>query len=143
MKKTLAILTAAALMGAATLTTPTPAEARGGRIAAGILGGLAAGAILGGALYGAPYYYGPGPVYYDYPPHLITTRTVTGRVTRCGTGAAGACGACASATDETNASTATTDGPEPVRTTSFSRMLRATSGRPGACAGGGRRNSRA
>lgn len=56
----LAAAVAAALAAAA--FTPQPAEARGGRIAAGVLGGLAAGAIIGGAF--GPRYYGPGYGYY-------------------------------------------------------------------------------
>jgi hypothetical protein len=70
MKKSLAILVGGAMLAAAALTTPTPAEARGGRILGGILGGLATGALLGAVI--APHYYyddgyyGPGPYYY-YP----------------------------------------------------------------------------
>lgn len=59
-KAILAAVAAAALV--ATSVAPQPAEARGGRIAAGVLGGLAAGAILGGAF--GPRYYGPGYGYY-------------------------------------------------------------------------------
>jgi hypothetical protein len=70
--KTITALAAAAALTVAVIGTPQPAEARGGRIAAGIIGGLAAGAILGGIAshngyygYGPGYYgYGPGPVYY-------------------------------------------------------------------------------
>jgi hypothetical protein len=71
--KTLTAIAAAATLGAAALVTPTqPAQARGGAVAAGIIGGLAAGAIIGsaaahGPYYGPGYYYGPGPVYYG--PH--------------------------------------------------------------------------
>lgn len=71
--KTLTAIAAAASLGAAVLVTPTqPAQARGGAVAAGIIGGLAAGAIIGsaaahGPYYGRSYYYGPGPVYYG--PH--------------------------------------------------------------------------
>lgn len=75
MKKMLLATGAAALIAVSALSAPTPAEARGGRVAAGVIGGLAAGAIIGGALAGAPAYgYGPGyapgygyyggPVYY-------------------------------------------------------------------------------
>jgi hypothetical protein len=70
MNKTLIAIAAAATLGLATVAAPQPAEARGGRIAAGIIGGLAIGGILGaaaahGPYYGpGPYYYGPGPVYY-------------------------------------------------------------------------------
>ncbi len=66
MKKMLLATGAAALIAVSALATPTPAEARGGRVAAGVIGGLAAGAIIGGALAGAPAYaYGPG---YGYAP---------------------------------------------------------------------------
>lgn len=71
MKKPLIAIAAAATLAIASLAAPQQAEARGGRIAAGIIGGLAAGAIIGSAVahgpyyYGPPgYYYGPGPVYY-------------------------------------------------------------------------------
>jgi hypothetical protein len=69
------MLTAFAVAGAlalATIAAPSAADARGGgRVAAGILGGLAAGALIAGAANGyyggGPYYaYGPGP-YYAYP----------------------------------------------------------------------------
>ncbi len=68
--KTLTALAAAATLGLATIAAPQPAEARGGAIAAGIIGGLAAGALIGAAVngpyygYGPGYYYGPAPVYY-------------------------------------------------------------------------------
>lgn len=67
MTKTLLTLAAAASIAVAALAVPTTADARGGRIAAGVIGGLAAGAIIGGAYgaygpygpYGGPYYGGP------------------------------------------------------------------------------------
>ena len=67
--KTLTALAAAATLGLAAIATPQPAEARGGAIAAGIIGGLAAGAIIGSAVHGpyygyGPGYYGPAPAYY-------------------------------------------------------------------------------
>jgi hypothetical protein len=69
--KTFTAVAAAGALSAAVLVAPTqPAQARGGAVAAGIIGGLAAGAIIGGAAahaYGPGYYYGPGPVYYG--PH--------------------------------------------------------------------------
>lgn len=71
--RTLTAVAAAATLSTAALVTPTqPAQARGGAVAAGIIGGLAAGAIIGsaaahGPYYGPGYYYGPGPVYYG--PH--------------------------------------------------------------------------
>jgi uncharacterized membrane protein len=71
LSKTLTAVLAAASLSAAVLVTPTqPAQARGGALAAGIIGGLAAGAIIGGAAANSGYgpgYYGPGPVYYG--PH--------------------------------------------------------------------------
>lgn len=66
MKKQLMALAAVATLVTA-LVAPQAAEARGGRVAAGVIGGLAAGAIIGGALAGPGYYYGPGyygPRYY-------------------------------------------------------------------------------
>jgi hypothetical protein len=66
MKKSLIAIAAAATLGLASVAAPQQAEARGGRIAAGIIGGLAAGAILGAAASG-PYYYGPGPYYAAAP----------------------------------------------------------------------------
>ena len=47
MTRTLPTLAAAAAIAAATIATPTTADARGGRIAAGVIGGLAVGAIVG------------------------------------------------------------------------------------------------
>ncbi len=64
-RKQLTAITAAGILGAA-LIAPTSADARNGRIAAGILGGLAAGAIIGSMM--ADPYYGPGPYYYGPPP---------------------------------------------------------------------------
>jgi len=47
------------------MALPQAAEARGGRIAAGVAAGLIGGAIIGGALAGPGYYgYGPGYGYY-------------------------------------------------------------------------------
>ena len=70
--KTLTALAAAATIAVAAVAAPQPAEARGGRIAAGIIGGLAAGALIGAAVNGPYYGYGPGyyprPVYYDESP---------------------------------------------------------------------------
>lgn len=68
MTRTLTALATAAIVAAAAVTMPTTADARGGRIGLGILGGLAAGAVVGGAL-AAPYYYGGGPYYYGGGPY--------------------------------------------------------------------------
>ena len=71
-KKTGMAVVAAALLAGATIATPQPAEARGGRVAAGIIGGLAAGALVGAAVAGGPYGYGPGYYYAPgpyYGPH--------------------------------------------------------------------------
>lgn len=80
--KTLTTLAAVATLGLAAVATPQPAQARGGAIAAGIIGGLAAGAIIGSVAangpyygYGPGYYYGPGPVYYR-PACFWTNRRV-------------------------------------------------------------------
>jgi hypothetical protein len=67
--RTLTALTAAATLGLAAVATPQPAEARGGAIAAGVIGGLAAGAIIGSAVNGPYYGYGPG--YYGYGPSPV------------------------------------------------------------------------
>ena len=93
----IALLSAAALIGAGSLASTT-AEARGGgAIAAGIIGGLAAGALIGAATqahaapgygYGeADYGYGPAPAgvapapgcsgYAREAPVYATRRTVT------------------------------------------------------------------
>jgi hypothetical protein len=66
MTKTLTALAAAATIAVAAIAAPPPAEARGGRIAAGIIGGLAVGALVGAAANGGYYGYGPG--YYAYGP---------------------------------------------------------------------------
>jgi hypothetical protein len=69
MKTVLKYAVAATLAGALALAAASPSEARGGRVAAGIIGGLAAGAIIGSianqGYYGGPGYYGPG---YGYAP---------------------------------------------------------------------------
>lgn len=70
MKATMIGVVTAAALALTSVAAPRPAEARGGRIAAGVIGGLAAGALIGGAL-AAPRYYGPygyyGPAYYPPP----------------------------------------------------------------------------
>lgn len=65
-RKTGLALAAAGLLAAGTLATPQPAQARGGAVAAGIIGGLAAGALIGSAV-ASPHYYGPGPYYGPAP----------------------------------------------------------------------------
>jgi hypothetical protein len=78
--KTLTALAAVATIGVAAVAAPQPAQARGGALAAGIIGGLAVGAIIGSAAhgpyygYGPGYYYGPGPVYYRGGPCYWTHR---------------------------------------------------------------------
>lgn len=63
MKKALMAVATATTLAVAVLATPQTAEARGGRIAAGVAAGVIGGALLGGALAG-PGYYGHGPGYY-------------------------------------------------------------------------------
>ncbi|MDA9433202.1 hypothetical protein [Bradyrhizobium sp. CCBAU 51627] len=60
MKKLLMALAATATL---VLTAGTPAHAQRG-VAAGVAAGIIGGAIVGGAL-ASPYYYGPGPGYYE------------------------------------------------------------------------------
>ena len=88
MHKTLTALAVAAAMIIAAVVAPQQAEARHGRVAAGIIGGLAAGAIIGsmaaqrgyyygpgyyapGYYYGSGYYYGPEPYAYEPPPVYV------------------------------------------------------------------------
>ncbi len=69
MKKTVFAIAAAAMLAAATLSAPAPAEAgcRGCGVAAGVLGGVAAGAIVGSAIANSgPRYYAPSPGYVVY-----------------------------------------------------------------------------
>ena len=99
MTRTLTALATAATVAAAAITMPTTADARGGRIGFGILGGLAAGAIVGGAL-AAPYYYGGGPYYgYGGGPYYAAAPypIAAGTVNDFGTVSAGRCAAYASA----------------------------------------------
>ncbi len=66
MKKALGVLATVALVGAAAVTVPAPAEARHFGVGPGLAFGLAAGAVAAGA-YGAygpePYGYYGGPYY--------------------------------------------------------------------------------
>ena len=72
MKKTMMVLATAATLAVTAVAVPQKAEAGGGRVAAGLIGGLAVGALLGGAIaasspgyaYGAPYGYYSAPVGY-------------------------------------------------------------------------------
>ncbi len=57
----------AATLAVTTLAAPAPAEARGGRVAAGVGLGLLGGAIIGGAIANSGGYYGPGYGYYGGP----------------------------------------------------------------------------
>jgi len=78
MKKNLITLTAALAFATAAVAVPTTADARGGGVAAGIIGGLAAGAIIGGAL-ARPYYYDyPYPAYYYGPGPTIMAQAAIG-----------------------------------------------------------------
>ena len=86
MKKTLTVLAAASTIAIAAVAAPQQAEARGGRVVAGIIGGLAAGAIIGSMAasngyrygYGPGYYYGPGPAYYGPPCYWTRQRVWDG-----------------------------------------------------------------
>ncbi len=91
MRKTLTAIAAAATLTLATVAAPQHAEARNGRIAAGIIGGLAVGALIGAAAANGPYAYAPGPAYY------YTVHIATGAARAIGTDGAGTHGGCASA----------------------------------------------
>jgi hypothetical protein len=66
MTRTLTAIAATAALTVAILAAPQQAEARHGRVAAGVIGGLAFGALLGAAAANGGYY-APAPYYYDGP----------------------------------------------------------------------------
>ena len=70
MKRTLAVVFAAATVAVATAASPTPADARcyGCGVGAGLVGGFVAGAIVGSAIANArpAYVAAPGPGYVVY-----------------------------------------------------------------------------
>lgn len=110
MTRTLTALATAATVAMAAMAAPTTADARGGRIAAGIIGGLAAEAIFGGALAASPYYYGDGrcisaaghtttgPT--TRPHHTGPTAMAVCGANGFGTATAGKFAGCASASDQ-------------------------------------------
>lgn len=67
MKKIVLAAATAATLAVTTFAAPAPAEARGGRVAAGVGLGLLGGAIIGGAIANSGGYYGPGYGYYGAP----------------------------------------------------------------------------
>jgi hypothetical protein len=69
MKKILSAVLAMAMIAGSLVTTMPAAQADGGRIAAGVAGGLIGGALLGGAIANSrpAYGYAPGPVYVEEP----------------------------------------------------------------------------
>lgn len=76
MKKTVSAILAVATLAGSLVTAIPAAQADGGRIAAGVAGGLIGGAIIGGAIansqrpaygYGPGYGYGAGPAYVEEP----------------------------------------------------------------------------
>ena len=76
MKKLASAVLAVALTAGPVFVVPPEAKADGGRIAAGVAGGLIGGALLGGILAGGPVYaapppppvyYAPAPAYVDEP----------------------------------------------------------------------------
>lgn len=64
MKKLVLSFATAATVAVSGIAAPAPAEARGGRVAAGLIGGLAAGAIIGGAIASSRPAYAYPPGYY-------------------------------------------------------------------------------
>ena len=73
MKKTISAMLAVATIAGSLVSVVPAARADGGRIAAGVAGGLIGGALLGGAIAAsrpAPAYgygYAPAPVYVEEP----------------------------------------------------------------------------
>jgi hypothetical protein len=68
MKKTISALLAIATVAGSLATAMPDAKADGGRIAAGVAGGLIGGALLGGAIAASrPAYAAPAPVYVEEP----------------------------------------------------------------------------
>lgn len=73
MKKALITMTTMALLSAAV----PQANAGGGAIAAGVVGGLGAGLLIGSALQPRPVYVAPAPVYVQQPAQVIYSQPVT------------------------------------------------------------------
>lgn len=68
MKKTMSALLAVATLAGSLVSVAPAAKADGGRIAAGVAGGLIGGALLGGAIAASrPAYAAPAPVYVEEP----------------------------------------------------------------------------
>jgi len=68
MKKAISALLAIATIAGSLVTAAPSAKADGGRIAAGVAGGLLGGALLGGAIAASrPAYAAPAPVYVEEP----------------------------------------------------------------------------
>lgn len=78
MKKTISAILAVAVTAGSLLSAMPTAQADGGRIAAGVAGGLIGGALLGGAIaaqrpaYG--YGYAPAPVYVEPACRIVRER---------------------------------------------------------------------
>jgi hypothetical protein len=71
MKKTISALLSVATVAGSLVSVAPAARAEGGRIAAGVAGGLIGGALLGGAIAAsrpAPVYGAPAPVYIEEAP---------------------------------------------------------------------------
>ena len=80
MKKTISAMLAVATVAGSLVSAMPAARADGGRIAAGVAGGLIGGALLGGAIAAsrpAPAYgYGPAPVYVEEPECRVVRQRV-------------------------------------------------------------------
>lgn len=69
MKRTISAMVAVATLAGSLVSVAPAAKAEGGRIAAGIAGGLIGGALLGGAIAASrPAYAAPAPVYVEEEP---------------------------------------------------------------------------
>jgi hypothetical protein len=88
MKRTVTALASAVMLAGSLAAFAPSAHAEGGRIAAGVAGGLLGGMLLGGAIANANqpppppvYYQAPPPVYVDQPPvvcHPVTQQVWDG-----------------------------------------------------------------
>jgi hypothetical protein len=74
MRRPLTVLASAAVIVALTPATSISARADNGRIAAGVVGGLAVGTLLGAAAAAPRPYYAPAPVYVEPAPVYVEPR---------------------------------------------------------------------
>src|ERR1700694_5423836 len=73
MRRAVSVLAMTATIGASVASMPGAARADNGRIAAGVIGGLAVGTLFGAAVAPRPYY-APAPVYAEPEPVYVGPR---------------------------------------------------------------------